>query len=251
LTIPRIYSPSALNKEKLCELGPDNYKYLKQVLRLKKGDKITVFDGFSREFAAVIKNFSSNGVEVELGERIPAVRKEIKITLAQAIPKANKMDLIIKSAAELGTDVIIPFAAARSVSRITSEKAPSKVARWRKIAGEASRCSRASRITQVTPASSFAAMLKQAGDKSVKMIFWEEEEKNSIKAALRNKNLDAAFDYFIIVGPEGGFSKEEVMAAKKAGFLSISLGRQILKVETAAAAIISIVQYEKGIFSNY
>jgi 16S rRNA (uracil1498-N3)-methyltransferase len=251
LTIPRIYSPSALNKDKLCELGPDNYKYLKQVLRLRKGDKITVFDGFGREFTAVIKNFSSNGVEVELGKRIPAVCKEIKITLGQAIPKANKMDLIVKSAAELGTDVIIPFAAARSVSRIASEKAPSKVARWQKIARESSRCSRASRVTQVDAIKSFASMLEAAGEKSLKMIFWEEEDKKGIKDVLVDKKLDAFRDFFIIVGPEGGFSKDEVMAAKKAGFLSVSLGRQILKVETAAAAIISIIQYEKGIFSNF
>ena len=250
MTIPRIYSPRALNKEKLCELGPDNYKYLKQVLRLRKGDEITVFDGFGREFTAVIKNFSSNGVEVELGKRIPTARKGIKITLGQAIPKANKMDLIVKSAAELGADVIIPFAAARSVSRITSEKAPSKVARWQKIVREAARCSRASQVTEVTPVVSFAALIAQADGQSFKMIFWEEESQKSIKDALTDKKLHLINDFFVIVGPEGGFSKDEVMMAKEAGFISVSLGKQILKVETAAAAIISIIQYEKGIFSN-
>lgn len=251
MTIPRVYSPSALNKEKLCELGPDNYKYLKQVLRLRKGDKMTVFDGFSREFTAVIKNFSSNGVEVELGKRIPTARKGIKITLAQAIPKAAKMDLIVKSSSELGVDVIIPFVAQRSVSRIAADKALLKVSRWQKIARESSRCCRASRITQVAAMESFASMLEAAGEKTLKMIFWEEEEKKSIKDVLTDKKLDAFRDFFIIVGPEGGFSKDEIMAAKKAGFLSVSLGRQILKVETAAAAIIAIIQYARGIFSNF
>ena len=223
MTIPRIYSPRALNKEKLCELGQDNYKYLKQVLRLRKGDKIIVFDGFGREFTAVIKNFSSNGVEVELGKRIPTIRKEIKITLGQAIPKANKMDLIVQSAAELGADVIIPFAAARSVSRITSEKAPSKVTRWQKIAREAARCCRASQITEVTPVVSFAALIAQAGRQSFKMIFWEEESQKSIKDILTDKRINSLSDFFIIVGPEGGFSKDEVIMAKKAGFISVFL----------------------------
>ena len=77
---------------------------------------------------------------IELGKIIPAADKEIKITLAQAIPKAKKMDFIVKSAAELGADVIIPFAAARSVSHIADEKSSQKVARWQKIAREAARC---------------------------------------------------------------------------------------------------------------
>ena len=249
MPIPRIYCPDAIENKEICELGPDNYKYLKQVLRLKPGNKINVFDGFGHEFAAVIKSFSSGGVCVELGERIQAAGKEIRIVLAQAIPKANKMALIVKSAAELGADVIIPFTAARSVSRIAGDKALSKVARWQKIARETARCCRSSRITEVSSPTSFANMLSQVNGKSCKIIFWEEESQKSIKDALTDKKINSMRDFFIIVGPEGGFSKEEVMLAKKAGFISVSLGRQILKVETAAAAIISIIQYEKGIFS--
>lgn len=250
MTIPRIYCPDAIENKEICKLGPDNYKYLKQVLRLKPGSKIYVFDGFGQEFAAVIKSFSSDGVCVELGERIPAAGKEIRISLAQAIPKANKMDLIAKSAAELGADVIIPFTAARSVSRITGDKALSKVARWQKIAREAARCCRGSQITEISSPTSFANMLSQASSKSYKIIFWEEESQKSIKDALTDKKLRLINDFFIIVGPEGGFSKDEIIKAKEAGFISVSLGKQILKVETAAAAIISIIQYEKGIFSN-
>jgi 16S rRNA (uracil1498-N3)-methyltransferase len=251
LTIPRIYCPDAVENKEICKLGPDNYKYLKQVLRLKPGSKIYVFDGFGHEFGAVIKSFSSGGVCVELGERISAAGKEIRISLAQAIPKANKMDLIVRSAAELGADVIIPFTAARSVSRITgSDKALSKVARWQKITREAARCCRGSQITEILSPTSFANMLSQASGKSYKIIFWEEESQKSIKDALMDKKFNSLNDFFVIVGPEGGFSKDEVMLAKKAGFISVSLGRQILKVETAVAAIISIIQYEKGIFSN-
>ncbi len=93
-------------------------------------------------------------------------------------------------------------------------------------------------------------MLARADEQALKMIFWEEEDQKSIKDILSDQTWAQAKDIFIIVGPEGGFSKDEILKAKEAGFISVSLGKQILKVETAALAIISIIQYEKGIFSN-
>jgi 16S rRNA (uracil1498-N3)-methyltransferase len=239
-----------LENKTTCELGPDNLKYLKQVMRLKRGDKINVFDGFDREFEAVIKGFSPKTVFIELGKRIPRTDKKIRITLAQAIPKAGKMDTIVKSAAELGADVIIPFDATRSVGRIAGEKSSLKVARWQKIAGEAARCCHSSHIAKVSKVSSFADMLNSASHDALKLIFWEEESQKTIKDMLTDNTFAATKDFFIVVGPEGGFSKEEITLAKEGGFVSVSLGKQILKVETAAAAIISIIQYEKGIFGN-
>jgi len=250
LTIPRIYSPDSLENKTICELGPDNLKYLKQVMRLKDGDRINIFDGFGREFEAVIKNFSAKTVFIELGKTIPAADKEIQITLAQAIPKARKMDVIVKSAAELGADLIIPFDAARSVCHIADEKSSSKVARWQKIAMEAARSSHSSHITKVSDVSSFTDMLRAASVNALKLIFWEEESQKTIKDILTDEAFADAKDFFIVVGPEGGFSKDEIIKTKEAGFLSVTLGRQILKVETAAAAIISIIQYEKGIFGK-
>lgn len=250
MTIPRIYSPIELTEGKLCELGPDNHKYLKQVLRLEQGAYVNVFDGFGHEFEAVIKNFSARGVALELGKKIESSAREIRITLAQALPKAGKMDVIVRRAAELGADEIIPFAAVRSVSRVTGEKVREKSARWQKIAREAARSSRSSQITDVLPVVSWDTMLGQAGKHDFKMIFWEEENQKSIKDILRNPTRAQAKDIFIIIGPEGGFSRDEILQAKDAGFISVSLGKQILKVETAALAIISIIQYEKGIFSK-
>jgi 16S rRNA (uracil1498-N3)-methyltransferase len=250
LTIPRIYSPDSLEKKTTCELGPDNLKYLKQVMRLKQGDKINVFDGFGHEYKAVIKSFSPKTVLVELGDSIPQADKAIRITLAQAIPKAGKMDTIVKSAAELGADVIIPFDAARSVSRIACEKGSLKVARWQKIASEAARCCHSSHIAKVMNVSSFADMLASASGDALKLIFWEEESQKTIKDTLTDDAFAATKEFFVVVGPEGGFSKDEVTLAKENGFLSVGLGKQILKVETAAIAIISIIQYEKGIFSD-
>lgn len=250
LTIPRIYSPDALDNKTTCELGADNLKYLKQVMRLKNGDRINIFDGFGREFEAIIKGFSTKTVLIELGKIIPTADKKIRITLAQAIPKAGKLDTIVKSAAELGADVIIPFDAARSVGRIADEKSSLKVARWQKIAGEAARSSHSSHIAKVSNVSSFADMIALASGDTLRLFFWEEESQKTIKDIFTDETRATTKDFFIVVGPEGGFSKDEVLMAKDAGFISVSLGKQILKVETAAAAIISIIQYEKGIFSH-
>jgi 16S rRNA (uracil1498-N3)-methyltransferase len=250
LTIPRIYSPNALENKSTCELGPDNLKYLKQVMRLKQGDKIYVFDGFGHEFEAVIKDFYPKTVFITLGKKIPQADKEISITLAQAIPKASKMDTIVKSAAELGADVIIPFEGTRSVSRIAGEKSSLKVVRWQKISGEAARCCHSSHIAKVSEVLSFADMLTSASSDALRLIFWEEESQKTIKDMLTDKIFAATKNFFIVVGPEGGFSKDEVILSKENGFVSVSLGKQILKVETAAVAILSIIQYEKGIFSG-
>ena len=250
MTIPRIYSPDALENKTTCELGADNLKYLKQVMRLKSGDRINIFDGFGREYEAIIVGFSTKTVFIELREIIPTIDKQIRITLAQAIPKAGKLDTIVKSVAELGADVIIPFDAARSVGRIADDKSSLKVARWQKIAGEAARSSHSSHIAQVSKVSSYTEMIALASGDALKLIFWEEESQNTIKDILTDETRTATKDFFIVIGPEGGFSKDEVMMAKETGFISVSLGKQILKVETAAAAILSIIQYEKGIFSH-
>lgn len=250
MTIPRIYSSDALKNKSTCELGPDNLRYLKQVRRLKQGDKINIFDGFGCEFEAVIKSYSTKTVFIELGKIIPTADKKIRITLAQAIPKAGKLDTIVKSAAELGADVIIPFDAARSVGRIADEKSSLKVARWQKIAMEAARSSHSSQIAKVSKVSSFAEMIALASSDALRLIFWEEESQKTIKDILKHEAITAVKEFFIVVGPEGGFSRNEVTMAKEAGFISVSLGKQILKVETAAAAIISILQYEKGIFGH-
>jgi len=249
LTVPRIYSPESLENKNSCALGEDNVKYLKKVMRLKEGDRINIFDGFGREYEATIKNFSAKSVLVDLGKAIPSVNRNISITLAQAIPKGKKMDTIVKSAAELGADMIIPFHAVRSVSYIVDEKNPLKQTRWQKIAHEAARASHSAYITEVTKILSFPDMLSRCSPKALKLIFWEEESRKTIKDVLTDDALEACRDFFIVVGPEGGFSKDEIEKTKEDGFFSVSLGRQILKVETAAAAILSIIQYEKGIFS--
>ena len=202
--MPRIYFPKILGKGDLCELGEENLRYVKSVLRMKNGEHLVLFDGAGWEYEAVIKNFSPHGINIEVLKKYRIKRDTLRITLFQAIPKANKMDSIIQKATELGVHRIIPFQSLRSVPRLTADKAHARVSRWRSIATEAARqCGRAD-IPQVNDILSFDEMITSAGGEGLKIIFWEEESEKGIKTILRDIGYQER-DVSVVIGPEGGF----------------------------------------------
>jgi 16S rRNA (uracil1498-N3)-methyltransferase len=250
LTVQRIYFPGSIGKGEECDLGGENLRYVKSVLRMKKGEHLILFDGAGWEYETVIKNFSADGINVEVLGKKRIQDDAVRIALFQALPKANKMDSIVRKGTELGACRITPFLSARSVPRLTADTARARVSRWRSIATEAARqCGRAD-IPEVNDVLSFDEMLATAEGGTLKIIFWEEESERGVKKLLRDKRCEGAKDISVIVGPEGGFSREEVERAVKKGFISVSLGKNILKVETAAVSILSIIQYELGIFGG-
>ncbi|PKN60244.1 MAG: 16S rRNA (uracil(1498)-N(3))-methyltransferase [Deltaproteobacteria bacterium HGW-Deltaproteobacteria-11] len=250
MTIPRIFLPCPMNVGDFCALREEDQTYIKSVLRLKKNDHLVVFDGQGHEYQAMISRMQGSRTVVEILKKHPLQDKPVRITLSQALPKAGKMDFIIQKATELGVDRVIPFQSARCVSRLTDDKKGQKVSRWQKIAVEASRqCGRAD-VPVISPCVDFQEMIGDGERKGVKIIFWEEETQTGLSDVLRHQHSELAEEFFIVVGPEGGFLKEEVDRAREAGFQSVSIGRQILRVETAVLAILSIIQYEKGILGG-
>jgi 16S rRNA (uracil1498-N3)-methyltransferase len=250
LTVPRIYFPGDIGKGKICKLGGQNLRYVKSVLRMKKGDHLILFDGTGCEYETLIEDFFADGITVKVLKKDSIPDKGVKITLYQALPKANKMDFIIQKATELGADRIVPFQSARSIPRLSVDKARLKISRWRNIATEAARqCGRAD-IPEVGGILSYEEVITCSEREKLKIIFWEEESVRGIKQVLRGEEYNGVNDISVIIGPEGGFSREEVDGAVGKGFISVSLGRNILKVETAALTILSIIQYEKGIFGG-
>jgi 16S rRNA (uracil1498-N3)-methyltransferase len=160
------------------------------------------------------------------------------------------MDFIIQKSTELGADRIIPFISSRSIPRLSESKAPARRERWQRIAVEASRqCGRAS-IPEVTGIVTFEEMLglKKRGELGI--VLWEDESERGIKEILSDERYRNSDNFFVIVGPEGGFLKEEVEKAIAHDFISASLGTLILRTETAPLAILSILQYEKGTFGT-
>jgi len=228
------------------ELGEHHIRYIRNVLRLGKGDPLILFGGRGVEYEAVIRTVTRDGVIADVTGKRSVGGQDLRITLAQALPKGPKMDFIIQKATELGVSRILPFDSSRSIPKLTMDKARARTARWQTIALEACRqCGRAD-IPEIGEIHTFTEVLERPQKDDVKLIFWEEESGLGIKDVLRSGRASGPGDFFVIVGPEGGFSSGEVAAARKKGFLSVSLGHRVLKVETAALAILAILQYEGG-----
>lgn len=226
-------------------ISGDLCNHLTTVLRLKPGDTIMLADGNGNEAVARITALVKGGVTIgiEPACSTTAAKDTVRITLYQGLPKGEKLDLILQKCTELGVDRLVPFVAERSVARIASEKAASKVQRWERILMEAARQSGRSRL----PTISFAADLHSAvqSDRSaLKLLIWEGEEEQGLRAVLEQREKPDSVA--IIIGPEGGLTQVEAAIAVTSGFLPITLGRRILRTETAGPAMLAILQYALG-----
>jgi 16S rRNA (uracil1498-N3)-methyltransferase len=225
-------------------LGSELSRHIATVLRLKVGDSILLADGNGREAAASITALEKEGVGIAIGP-VYAVAADDSccITLFQGVPKGEKLDLILQKCTELGVSRIVPFEAERSVARLTGEKLDKRLLRWERIVMEAARQSGRSKI----PAIGFAADLQTAvqSDSSVlRLLLWEGEREQGLRTVLERAGKPASVA--VIIGPEGGLSKAEAAAAVAAGFEPITLGKRILRTETAGPAVLAILQYLLG-----
>lgn len=254
MTIARIFLPRKMAAGDRCELTGEDRQYVATVLRMRKDERLLLFDGDGCEYEAVIWGQDQERVQLEIVRKTTIQDNALQITLAQSLPKAKKMDFIIEKACELGVTRIIPFFSRRSVPHLTPNKTTARQIRWQKIAREAARKSHSAGIPEVSEIMSWENMLRSSEnsgeDRAEKIIFWEEETRINLKQVLRDSKSESSRNFFLIVGPEGGFAREEIELAERMDFTSISLGRQILKVETAALAILAMIQYERGFFAS-
>ena len=250
MTAPRIYSPGQKSADGAIELGKEDLHYIKTVLRLKPKDRITVFDGGGCEYETIIDRFTPASVVLTVSAVNHVQELPVRITLAQSLPKERKMDLIVQKATELGVWRIIPFISSRTVPRLTAEKRASRTDRWRKIASEASKQCLRAHVPEIGEIVSYPAMLDQANSQSLNIIFWEEEATRGIKDIFNDASSSKKQDIMVVIGPEGGFSRDEAAMAQEKGFLAAHLGRQILRVETASLAVMAIIQYERGLIGS-
>jgi 16S rRNA (uracil1498-N3)-methyltransferase len=220
-------------------------RHVGRVLRLAIGDTVYLFDENGLEYQAIITSKSSKIVEVEILKKSPVKRgPSITIVLGQALPKAQKMDYIVQKTTELGVSTIIPFFSTRSVPSLDDERAQMKRIRWQKVALEATKqCGRVV-VPQIEAIVPFKEILKEWNDNLLKIILWEDEKDIKLKDILRKTQPSPKVT--LLVGPEGGFTPDEVNMAKHAGFQTVSLGRYILRTETAGPCLMSILQYEWG-----
>lgn len=236
--------PSDVQDELLTITGPE-VNHIRNVMRLKPGEEISVsIGGDGKEYRYGIESYTEDSVLCRLRfVKDKEVELPVKVLLFQGLPKADKMDLIVQKAVELGAAEIIPVSMERCVVKLNAGKAAKKTARWQTIAESAASQSRRSIIPRVlAPMSMREAVEYAKAQTEVRVIPYElQEDDGSVKQYL--ESLKEGQSVSIFIGPEGGFTPAEVELAKEAGIRPISLGRRILRTETAGLAILSWLIY--------
>ena len=236
--------PSDVQDELLTITGPE-VNHIRNVMRLKPGEEISVsIGGDGKEYRYGIESYTEDSVLCRLRfVKDKEVELPVKVLLFQGLPKADKMDLIVQKAVELGAAEIIPVSMERCVVKLDAGKAAKKTARWQTIAESAASQSRRNIIPRVlAPMSMREAVEYAKAQTEVRVIPYElQEDDGSVKQYL--ESLKEGQSVSIFIGPEGGFTPAEVELAKEAGIRPISLGRRILRTETAGLAILSWLIY--------
>ena len=233
-----------IGKEYVTITGSD-VNHIKNVLRMRPGEEVAVSNGIDgREYRCGILALEEDCVRLELrfikedGVELPA-----KIYLFQGLPKADKMELIIQKAVELGAFQVIPVAMKRCVVKLDEKKADSKIKRWQGIAEAAAKQSKRGVIPTVAPVMSYAQAVKMASEMDLKLVPYElaegmEQTKQLIESVKPGQRIA------IFIGPEGGFDPEEIRTATEAAVQPITLGKRILRTETAGFTTIAWLMYQ-------
>lgn len=219
--------------------------HIKNVLRMKPGEEIAVSNGGDgREYRCGIKELNEESILCELrfikedGVELPS-----RVHLYQGLPKADKMELIIQKTVELGVAEIIPVAMKRCVVKLDDKKGRQKTERWQAIAEAAAKQSKRGIIPVVREPISFAEAVKEASDMEVKLLPYELAEGMGATRKIL-ENLPKGADIAVFIGPEGGFAPEEAEAAKAAGIEPVTLGKRILRTETAGLTVMAWIMYQ-------
>jgi 16S rRNA (uracil1498-N3)-methyltransferase len=240
--------PEKLSSQQLIITG-DQARHLTLVMRVKPGDTIFVLDGTGYNYECRILSVHKKEIQAEIIHKKPyTAESPVSITLAQGIPKGEKMDFIIQKTTELGIKKVVPL-----ITELSQVRHTEKVERWRKIAFSASQQSGRDKIPSIGEPIDFNKFLLslrglpqplQTKQSHFGIIFSEDEKEQNLKKILNE--LKGTPDITLLVGPEGGFSKDELHGAIRKGFISASLGPRILRTETAPLTALSIIQYELG-----
>lgn len=237
----RFYAPpESVFGEKIILRGREAH-HAKDVMRLKAGDGITVFDGTGKEYSGVIDKVLKEEIIIKISKTSEGKPDDRRLALVQAIPKLNKMDAIVEKATELGVERIMPVITARTIVQADKSKAGLKAARWRKIAVTASKqCGRMT-VPEIDDIMRFEDCLPFITGYEIAVIPCLCEGTESIRTVLKGSGAKSAVAF---IGPEGDFTEAEVKSARANGVIPVSLGREVLRSDTAAVAVLSVLNYE-------
>ena len=241
--MPRFFIDSAPEGGIVRITGEDAH-HIARVLRMKPGEELTACDGAGTDYLCAFEGLEDGAAVCRVeGQEPSRGEPTVRATLFMALPKSDKMDLIVQTATELGVHAIVPFAGARCVSKPDEKSMGKKLVRWQKIAREAAmQCGRGV-IPEVQPCVSFKKAVQMANELDLALFFYESERQNGARAVLSAEQYTTVG---LMVGPEGGFDPAEAEAAVQAGMKSVSLGPRILRCETAPMAALTALMYESG-----
>ncbi|MCL0043559.1 16S rRNA (uracil(1498)-N(3))-methyltransferase [Peptococcaceae bacterium] len=237
-------APSDVEQDRVFIKGSDA-RHIAKVLRLIKGDKITVSDGAKNLYKVELANVALNVVECRIIESISIeTQPYFKLTLMQCLPKSSKMELVIQKGTELGVSCFVPLMCKRTIVKLDEKSIKTKLRRWKKIAYEAAKQSRRLTVPEVLEPISLREAIEKIDEKALILMPWEGEQAVLLKDVLSEyEKLNRAY---VIIGPEGGFETEEVELAKKHNAKIVSLGKRIMRAETAGLYVASVLVYLFG-----
>lgn len=220
----------------------EEIKHISKVLRLKEKHQVEIFDVEGREYIAEIAEIEKQEILLQILENVE-VERELKsqITVYQGIPKAQKMDLIIQKLTEIGVQRMVPVKFERCV-KVIDEKENKQNERWSKIAFEACKQAKRTKIPNIDFSMDLKALSQDIKENDLTLLFYENEAETTIKEAL--KKTETGSKIGIIIGPEGGITEKEQEELTAAGAVSVQIGKRILRTETAAIYGASVVSYE-------
>jgi 16S rRNA (uracil1498-N3)-methyltransferase len=244
--LKRFFVETPIETDRPCIITGSEAHHILKVLRMGPGDRLAVMDHNGARFEGVIQSATREGVTVALERPLaPPPPSPVHIVLCQALLKSGPMDYLIQKTSELGVDLIFPIITQRAVVRLAGERASNRMRHWNEIAKSAAKQSGRSVPARIAAPSSLKEIAERwAEESALKALLWEGEDRRDLKSILTNSPRTEGF--IGIVGPEGGFAREEVAMAEDAGFIPVSLGHRILRAETAAMVMTAIVQYEWG-----
>ena len=243
--VPNFFIKKVQIKDHHIEIRGELLRHLRASLRVQRGERIFCVDEDAGCYTVVVTHVGKDLLTGDVTEEVkrgegPAVY----IHIVQAIPKGPRLDFIIEKATELGASAITPVMTERSVVRIEKERVGEKLKRWSRIALESAQQSGRWDVPEIAPPVTLSEFLTSFKKADLNLLLWEGEKRVTIKDVL--KGAQEAKSVTVLIGPEGGFSEDEVEKAVEKGFVSVSLGELILRTETAPIAALSILQYEFG-----
>ncbi|WP_438446206.1 16S rRNA (uracil(1498)-N(3))-methyltransferase [Gorillibacterium sp. sgz5001074] len=243
-------APEELAGDRVRITGDDAH-HLVKVMRAEPGEEIICSNGLDREVLARIASVDRNLVEAQVVSELPMDREAgVEVWIAQSLPKGDKLETVIQKCTELGADRFLPFVSERTVVQYDEKKEGKRLERWRKIAKEAAEQAHRNRIPDIGQPVSWKQLLKLLPEADLSLICYEKESGLSFRPLLaeaRSRGPEGRRPrILVLVGPEGGLTEKEVSEAVQAGCHSVSLGRRILRTETAAMAALGCIMYEYG-----